>query len=179
MFKDYSPRLIFGVMAVTCIIISPLFAIFVPMTVPDLFLTDRSYFYIYSFRTNVKIIIAGFVILAAAFAMLCWKRQIATYVLSLLLLIGGLVTLYSSTSTYTAINEQVVFKSQLIGSEKMQWDSIERVALEFVPNALGNYKFIDKSGNELIVQEDKSMATSYIYLMASKKNIKFDEYEKK
>lgn len=180
MFKDYSPRLIFGVMAVTCIIISPLFAIFVPMTVPDLFLTDRSYFYIYSFRTNVKIIIAGFVILAAAFAMLCWKRQIATYVLSLLLLIGGgLVTLYSSTSTYTAINEQVVFKSQLIGSQKMQWDSIERVALEFVPNALGNYKFIDKSGNELIVQEDKSMATSYIYLMASKKNIKFDEYEKK
>lgn len=70
MFKDYSPRLILGVMAVTCIIISPLFAIFVPMTVPDLFLTDRSYFYIYSFRTNVKIIIAGFVILAAAFAML-------------------------------------------------------------------------------------------------------------
>ena len=117
--------------------------------------------------------------MVAAFAMLCWKRQIATYVLSLLLLIGGLVTLYSSTSTYTAINEQVVFKSQLIGSEKMQWDSIERVALEFVPNALGNYKFIDKSGNELIVQEDKSMATSYIYLMASKKNIKFDEYEKK
>ncbi|MFL0582807.1 hypothetical protein ACH0B6_09550 [Solibacillus silvestris] len=48
-----------------------------------------------------------------------------------------------------------------------------------MPNALGNYKFIDKSGNELVIQEDKSMATSYIYLMASKKNIKFDEYEKK
>lgn len=178
MLKKYSPRLIFALMAITCIIISPLFAIFVPMSVPDLFLTDRSNFYIYSFKTNVQIIVAGFVILAAAFALLSWKRQIATYVLSLLLLIGGLTTLYGSTNTYTAINEQEVYKSQIIGSQKMQWDSIERVALEYVPGALGNYKFIDKTGNELIVQEDKSMATSYIYLMANKKNIPFDEYEK-
>lgn len=178
MLKKYSPRLIFALMAITCIIISPLFALFVPMTVPDLFLTDRSIFYIYSFKTNVKIIVAGFVILAAAFALLSWKRQIATYVLSLLLLIGGLVTLYGSTNTYTAINEQEVYKSQIIGSQKMQWDSIERVALEYEPGALGNYKFIDKTGNELIVQEDKSMATSYIYQMANKKNIPFDEYEK-
>ena len=179
MLKKYSPRLIFALMAITCLIISPLFAIFVPMTVPDLFLTDRSYFYIYSFKTNVMVILAGFAILATGFAILSWKRQTITYIVSFVLLIGGFVILYSSTETYTAINDNVVYKKQLIGSQKMQWDTIDKVAFEYVPGATGNYKFIDKVGNELIVKEDKKIATTYIYQMANKKNVPYDEYEKK
>ena len=179
MLKKYSPRLIFGLLAITCLIISPLFAIFVPMTVPDLFLTDRSYFYIYSFKTNVMLILAGFAILAAGFALLSWRRQIITYIVGFGILIGGFVTLYSSTETYTAIDENEVYKKQLIGSQKMKWDVIEEVALEYVPGSLGNYKFIDKVGNELIVKEDKDMASRFIYQMANKKNVPYNEYEKK
>lgn len=179
MLKKYSPRLIFALIAITCLIISPLFAIFVPMTVPDLFLTDRSYFYIYSFKTNVMIILAGFATLAAGFAILSWKRQTITYIVSFGVLIVGFITLYSSTETYTAIDENVVYKKQLIGSQKMQWDTIDKVALEYVPGAIGNYKFTDKSGNEMIVKEDKEMASIFIYQMANKKNVPYDEYEKK
>ena len=179
MFKQYSPRLVFALAAITCVIISPLFAIFVPMTVPDLFLTDRSYFYIYSFKTNVTIILLGFAILAAAFALLSWKRQIATYALSIVLAIVGLVTLYSSTETFTAINESEVNKSQLIGAQKMNWDAIEKVVFEYVPNSTGTFIFKGKDGSEIVVKEDKGMATSFIYQMANKKNVPYNEYEKK
>ncbi|WP_274309891.1 ATP-dependent exonuclease [Solibacillus daqui] len=179
MLKQYSPRLLFTLAAITCLVISPLFAIFVPMTVPDLFLTDRSWFYIYSFKGNVKLIMMGFVLLAAAFALLSWKRHAATYVGCLALIIFGLVTLYSSTENYTAINETQVQKNLLIGSQTLKWSEIDEVVLEYVPGSLGQYIFKGKNGKEIIVAEDKEMATSYIYQMANKQDVPFNEYEKK
>ncbi|MEK4699348.1 ATP-dependent exonuclease [Solibacillus sp. FSL R7-0668] len=179
MLKQYSPRLLFALVAITCLVISPLFAIFVPMTVPDLFLTDRSWFYIYSFRGNAKLIMIGFVLLAAAFALLSWKRHVTTYVGCLALIVFGLVTLYSSTENYTAINETQVQKNQLFGSQTLKWDEIENVVFEYVPGALGEFIFTGKNGEKIIVKEDKTMVTTYIYQTANKLNVPYEELEKK
>ncbi len=179
MFKNYSPRLVFALVAITFIVISPIFAIFMPMTVPDLFLTDRSWFYIYSFTANVKIIIIGFVIVAAAFALLSWKQQVATYIGCVVLVVIGAATVYSSIENYTAINETEVHKNQLIGSQTLQWSEIEVVELAFVPDSVGEYIFKGKNGKAIVVEENKEMATSYIYQMANKLNVPYNEYEKK
>ena len=179
MFKKYSPRLVFALVAITFVVISPLFAIFLPMTVPDLFLTDRSWFYIYSFTGNVKVILIGFAILAAAFALISWKQHIATFIGCVVLVIVGAATLYSSIENYTAINEIEVHKNKLIGSQTLQWSEIEEVELAYVPGSVGEYIFKGKSGEEIIVEEDKEMATSYIYQMANKLNVPYNEYEKK
>lgn len=179
MFKKYSPRLVFGLVAITFVVISPLFAIFMPMTVPDLFLTDRSWFYIYSFKANVKVILIGFAILAMAFVLLSWKQHIATYIGCVILVVVGAATVYSSVENYTAINEHEVNKNKLIGSQTLQWSEIEEVVLEYVPGSLGEYVFKGKNGEQIVVEEDKVMATSYIYQMAIKQNVQYNEYEKK
>lgn len=179
MFKKYSPRLVFALVAITFIVISPIFAIFMPMTVPDLFLTDRSWFYIYSFTGNVKVILIGFAILAAGFALLSWKQHVVTYIGCVVLVVIGAATVYSSIENYTAINETEVHKNQLIGSQTLQWSEIEVVELAFVPDSVGEYIFKGKNGEEIIVEEDKVTATSYIYLMAQKLEVPYTEYEKK
>lgn len=179
MFKKYSPRLVFALVAITFVVISPLFAIFMPMTVPDLFLTDRSWFYIYSFTGNVKVILIGFAILAAAFALLSWKQHAATYIGCALLAVIGATTVYSSIENYTAINETEVHKNKLIGSQTLQWSEIKAVELAYVPGSVGEYIFKGKNGEEILVEENKEMATSYIYQMAQKLDVPYSEYEKK
>ncbi|ATP39878.1 ATP-dependent exonuclease [Solibacillus sp. R5-41] len=179
MFKNTSPRLFFSMAAIAMLIISPFFAIIMPIILIETFFThDDTKLYIYPFMTSTLVIVFAFVLFAVACLLLFWKREKVTFLLSTLIVLGGIYTLYSTSQMYTVIDsEQIVVKN--IWSEKsVEWADMSEVALEYVSGDLGDYVFKMADGQEFILKENKSHVTSYIYNLANAKSIPFVERAK-
>lgn len=178
MFKNTSPRLFFSMTAITMLIISPFFAIFIPIILIETFFKDPTRLFIYPFITSAKIIVFAFILFAGACLLLFWKREKVTFLLSTLIVLGGIFILYSTSQMYTVIDsEQIVVKN--IWSEKsVEWADINEVVLEYVSGDLGDYVFKMTDGQEFIIKENKSHVTSYIYKLANAKSIPFVERAK-
>ncbi|MEG0386404.1 MAG: ATP-dependent exonuclease [Solibacillus sp.] len=179
MFKNTSPRLFFSMAAMAMLIISPLFAILMPIILIETFFTyHETKLYIYPFMKSAFVIIFAFVLFAGACFLLVWKRQKVTFLLSTLIILGGFYTLYSTTQIYTVIDfDQIVVKNVL--SEKtIEWADVDEVTFEYIPDELGDFVFKMEDGKQFTLQEDKSHVTSYIYNVAAEYSIPFIERAK-
>ncbi|AWE07152.1 ATP-dependent exonuclease [Lysinibacillus sp. 2017] len=179
MFKDFSPRLFFSMAAIAMVIISPLFALFTPILLIQTLYTDITKIYIFPFGRVAFIIIFAFILFAAASMLLFWKRNISTYVGSIIIVLIGFVALYSTTQIYTAIDYEQIFVKNFVFEDSMEWANIDEVLFEYVPDDLGEFIFKGKDGQQLIIKEHKSDVTSGIYNIAKDKNIPYIEREKK
>lgn len=179
MFKNFSPRLFFSMAAIACLIISPLFAIFVPIILIDTLFKDDTKLFVYSFGTSASIIIIAFAVFAGASMLQFWKRTALTAVASILIVLLGFTLLYSTSQIYTVIDsEKIVFK-KFITEKSLDWADVKEVTLEFVPNDLGEHIFTTVDGKEIVMKENKFHVTSYIYNTAREKNIPYNERPKK
>lgn len=177
MFKDFSPRLFFSMAAITMLIISPFFAIFMPMVLIETFFKDITKIYIFPFSTVALIIIFAFIIFAVACLLLFWKRAKSTYLGSIVIILIGFIALYSTTQIYTVIDTEQIVVKKFLFEESIEWADINEVLFEYVPGDLGEFKFKGEDGQQLAIKEHTSDVTSGIYNLASEKNIPFIERE--
>lgn len=178
MFKNTSPRLFFSMAAIAMLIISPFFAIFLPIFLIEAFFKDPEKLFIYPFLTSAKVIILAFVLFAGACMLLFWKREKFTFLVSPLIVLGGVFALYSTSQMYTVIDSEQIFVKNIWSEKSMDWVNINEVALEYVEGDLGDYVFKTADGQQLKLQENKSHVTSYIYNLANAKSIPFVERAK-
>ncbi|MEG0383944.1 hypothetical protein [Solibacillus cecembensis] len=179
MFKNTSPRLIFSMAAITMLIISPFFAILMPIILIETFFKyDDTKLYIYPFTTSAKVIVFAFILFAGACLLLFWKRKKVTFLLSTLIVIGGIFTLYSTTQMYTAIDANQIVVKNVWSEKSIKWADINGVTFEYIVDDLGDYVFQMADGQDFILKENKSHVTSYIYNIANAKSIPFVEKAK-
>ena len=178
MFNNTSPRLFFSMAAITMLIISPFFAIFMPIILIETFFKDPTKLFIYPFVTSAKIIVFAFVLFAGACLLLFWKREKVTFLLSTLIVLGGVFTLYSTSQMYTVIDSEEIVVKNIWSEKSVEWADINEVVFEYVTGDLGDYVFKMADGQDFIIQENKAHVTSYIYNLASEKSIPFVEREK-
>lgn len=179
MFKNFSPRLFFAMAAIAMVIISPLFALFTPILLMQTLFTDITKIYIFPFGTVAFIIVLAFVLFAAACMLLFWKRAISTYIGSIVIILIGFVTLYSTTQIYTVIDYEQILVKKFIFKDSMEWANVDEILFEYVPDDLGEFVFKGKDGQQLVIKEHKSDVTSGIYNIAKEKNIPYIERAKK
>ncbi|MEK4425078.1 ATP-dependent exonuclease [Solibacillus sp. FSL K6-1523] len=178
MFKNTSPRLFFSMAAITMLIISPFVAILMPIILIETFFKDPTRLYIYPFITSAKIIVFAFVLFAGACLLLFWKRKKVTFLLSTLIVAGGIFALYSTSQMYTVIDFEQIKVKNVWSEESVEWADMDEVVFEYIPGDLGDYIFKMADGQRFIIPENKSHVTSYIYNLANAKNIPFVERAK-
>ncbi|WP_339195836.1 hypothetical protein MKY27_13910 [Solibacillus sp. FSL R5-0449] len=185
MRTQYSPRLIFLVLAIVALISIPVLGAIFPVFYVQTFVFDRLAIILYPEEINFRLVMAACFILFIGLMIPVIKQNKLTFSLSSVIIAGGLFVFYLSILSYTYIGKEEVVSNKLFDEKKFQWSEMQEVVLEYYVDDIGTheeYIFTSVGGdsiriplNDQFLQEDKSE----IYRVAKQYNVEFIEQEKK
>lgn len=185
MRTQYSPRLIFLVLAIVALISIPVLGAIFPVFYVQTFVFDRLAIILYPEEINFRLVMAACFILFMGLMIPVIKQNKLTFSLSSVIIAGGLFVFYISILSYTYIGKEEVVSNKLFDEKKFQWSEMQEVVLEYYVDDIGTheeYIFTSVGGdsiriplNDQFLQEDKSE----IYRVAKQYNVEFIEQEKK
>ena len=113
MFKNISPGLFFSMAALAAALLTPLVVLFYPIYPVQTFLYDASAFVLFPSGINLKLVFIACVVLILFCILLAYKRNVLTYIGSVLLIGGSIEMMYMATLSYVKINDEQIIKQHL------------------------------------------------------------------
>ncbi|AWE08704.1 acyl dehydratase [Lysinibacillus sp. 2017] len=181
MFKRLSPGLLFSMAALAAALLTPLVVLFYPIFHVQTFLYDASAFVLFPSGINFMLVSIACVVVILFCILLAYKRNVLTYIASVLLIGGSIGMLYMATLSYVKINDEQIVQQHLFDEQIVRWDDVNEVVLEYVIGDVGEYIFTANDGKQIIIPETgqfNSEAKSKIYQLTSQYNVRFIEREK-
>ena len=180
MIVGVSPRTKFILFALLVLIIAPFVIFLVPLGYFETVYVHVDSWQILIPKQNFILLGAGFLCLILILLLLAWKRQVITYVLGAVLLIGAVIVFFQSQRNYIAFQDSGVEMLVYGNVENYYWEDmkdITYVAYDPLENEANYYIFRMENGESFEVTENKQLAEKKgtILQIARNHNIKFIE----
>lgn len=181
MLNQKSPRLIFFVIVIALLLLSPIVVLFFPIAVVETLYFHRENIVLLTPKINFLLILIAILMIIFGLVILAFKRSVVTYILTILLLIGSLGSVYFSTLSYTAIQKTQIIIKEYHTTTIYKWEDIEKVIYEYEIGTFGTYYFITDNNKEFFIKENGQFgldAKRAIYKSANENGVNFLEREK-
>lgn len=178
MLHEKSPRAILTVWAIVVVLLSPIFILFVPITVTQTFFYDPEQIIVIAPTKNHYLITVAFGLLFALLVLLAIKRTKWTYMMTGIMAVAATCSLVFSTLSYIIIHPEYITIKDYMNKKDYPMEEFSAVIYEYGEGELGRYQFITKSGEVVIVQDSPQLEfekRSAIYKVALEHDMKFTE----
>ena len=180
MVVGVSPRAKFILFALLVLIIAPFVIFLVPLAYFETVYVHVDTWQILIPKQNFILLGVGFLCLILMLLLFAWKRQVITYVLGAVLLIGAVIVFFQSQRNYIAFQDSGVEMLVYGNVENYYWEDmkdITYVAYEPHENQANYYIFQMENGESFEVTENKQLGEKkgIILQIARNHNIKFIE----
>lgn len=176
-----SSRLIFIILICVLLLISPLIVLFFPLAVTETLYFHRDNLVLLTPSKNFLLIGIAIVLVIVGLMILAIKRSVGTYVITSLLLVGSLSTVYFSTLSYTAIQHSQIIKKEYHTTNNYEWKDLQQVTYEYELGTVGTYHFLTKDNQTISIKENGQFGIEEkraIYKSAVNNGVSFTEQEK-
>lgn len=181
MLNQKSPRLIIFVIVTSLLLLSPIVVLFFPIAMVETLYFHRENIVLLTPKINFQLIFIAILMTIFGLVILAFKRSVIPYILTILLLIGSLVTVYFSTLSYTAIQKTQIIIKEYHTSTIYEWEDIQKVIYEYEIGTVGTYYFTTDNNKEFFIKENGQFSLDEkraIYKSASENGAIFLEREK-
>lgn len=178
MLHEKSPRAIFTVWAIIVGLFAPIVILFVPITITQSLFYDPSQIVVLAPSKNHLLLTIGFVLIIGTLLLLAFRRSKQTYLASAFLVAGAIGFFAFSTLSYVIIHPEYITVRDYLDKQQYAMEDFEAVIYEYGLDEPGQYQFITKEGEAVIIQDSPQLhfeKRSAIYKTALAHDLTFEE----
>lgn len=160
--------------------LTPIVVLIFPIAMVETLYFHRDNIVLITPLINFQLILLAILMIIFGLLILAFKRSVVPYIITTLLLIGSVVTVYFSTLSYTAIQKAQIIIKEYNTTKIYKWEDIQKVIYEYEKGTVGTYYFITDNNKEFSIKENGQFGIDEkraIYKSAIENEAKFLERE--
>ncbi|WP_431029578.1 hypothetical protein [Lysinibacillus sp. LZ02] len=154
MNRGTSPQIKMIVFAIALLLITPLFVFFVPLFYSQTVYIHVDHIALLIPMRNFVLVGVGFACLIVMLLLLAWKRQLATYMLGGLLVVGAIIAFLQSQTSYIVIQESGIETKMYSDVKNYYWEEMTDIVYDVYATDANTYTFTMNDGETVEIVEN-------------------------
>ena len=169
-----SPQVKFIVFAVALLLLAPFFIFFVPLIYSETIYINIDHLELLIPLRNFVLIGVGFSCLIVMLLLFAWKRQLITYMLGIILVVGAVFAFSQSQRSYIAIQDDGIEMNMYGDMKNYHWQDMNEIVYDVFEEDANRYTFTMKDGQSIELAENGQLEAlrGTLLSIARKHNIK-------
>ncbi|WP_010288586.1 hypothetical protein [Kurthia massiliensis] len=173
--RDISTEARFVLSAIALLIIGMLVTMFAPFIYSETkYFSEDAIVWIIP-MTNFWLLGLAFIIVIVMLLLLAWRRNMWTYMMSVLLIGAALFVGYLSFLSVTFIRETGIEQRDVLTTHAYTWQEIDHVVLTYDERNQEMYTFTPKKGEPFTLAQNAKTASAGLQSLLSENDVPFEE----
>ena len=160
MTEKQPPRTIFIIWSMLVGLCTPFVVFFLPLVISTVLYEQEQNIALFIPAVNFWVTAFGLALFLTGLLLLAWKRNKNMYGVFGSLLVVSLISLYASSLSYTAIQEDQMVLQKFNKTHIYPWEDMEKVEYVYVYGVNGTYYFTAKNGDKWSLAENGVLDTT-------------------